>query len=122
MAFVYGDSLQSTVVGIIVPDKSALVKWASKQPELANKEYSDLIADPAVKKHMLQSITSFGKVNDLKGFENIKAIHIEEHEFSVDNDMLTPTFKLKRDIAKKHYRTQIDQMYAEINSHSSGRD
>ncbi|RUO96781.1 hypothetical protein BC936DRAFT_141465, partial [Jimgerdemannia flammicorona] len=120
MAFVHGDSLQSTIVAVIHPDKDALQKWAAKQPELADKSFSELVRDPTVRKHVLGTITSFGKVNDLKGFENIKAVYLTEEEFSIENDMLTPTFKLKRDIAKKHFKKQIDEMYAEINSHSSG--
>jgi len=35
-------------------------------------------------------------------------------EFSVENDMLTPTFKLKRNIAAKVYKEKIDLMYVEL--------
>ena len=31
--------------------------------------------------------------------------------FTVDNDLLTPTFKLKRNIAKNVFQVQIDKMY-----------
>jgi len=33
--------------------------------------------------------------------------------WTVENDMVTPTFKLKRNIAKKKYQEQIDKMYEE---------
>lgn len=33
--------------------------------------------------------------------------------FSVENDLLTPTFKLKRPQAKKFFAAQIDTMYAD---------
>lgn len=72
-----------------------------------------------VKKHILAVITQHGKAHDLKGFENVKNIYLESELFSAENDMLTPTFKLKRFEASKRYKKQIDALYAEINSASS---
>jgi long-subunit acyl-CoA synthetase (AMP-forming) len=34
--------------------------------------------------------------------------------FSIDNDCLTPTFKLKRPQLLKKYQTQIDEMYVAL--------
>ncbi|KAI7879036.1 acetyl-CoA synthetase-like protein [Lichtheimia hyalospora FSU 10163] len=113
-AFVYGDSLQPSVVGIIVPDKEALLRWAS------NKDMSpeQLCASEGVKKEILGLLTTYGKQNDLKSFEQIKALHLTMDEFTVDNDLLTPTFKLKREVAKNVYAEQIKDMYATL---SNGR-
>jgi hypothetical protein len=47
----------------------------------------------------------------LKGFEMVKDIRLESTLFSVENDLLTPTFKLKRNVAKQRYQSQIDEMY-----------
>ncbi len=48
----------------------------------------------------------------LKGFEFARDIYLESAPFSVDNDILTPTFKLKRNVARDRYQAQIDAMYA----------
>jgi hypothetical protein len=48
----------------------------------------------------------------LKGFELAKDIYLEPTMFSADNDLLTPTFKLKRNVAKERFQAQIDRMYA----------
>ncbi|KAG0165207.1 hypothetical protein DFQ28_001503 [Apophysomyces sp. BC1034] len=115
-AFVYGDSMQSSLVGVIVPDKDAFVAWGRSQ--FSSLEPSELYTSTEVKKELLKKLTNFGKESDLKGFEQIRSIHLTANEFSIDNDLLTPTFKLKRETAKKVYAKEIEDMYATI---SNGR-
>lgn len=113
--FVHGDSLQSTLVGIVVPDEPILVNWAKTQDDLKDKSFADLCKNDKVKKHILATIQKHGKDNDLKGFENVKNIYLESQQFTVENDLLTPSFKIKRNEVKNKYQKQIDAMYAEIN-------
>lgn len=40
-----------------------------------------------------------------------RKIHYTTDEFTVENDMLTPTFKLKRNEAKKAFIKEIKEMY-----------
>jgi len=40
-----------------------------------------------------------------------KRIHLSTEMFTVDNDMLTPTFKTKRPQIKARYQPEIDAMY-----------
>ncbi|KAF7728420.1 Long chain acyl-CoA synthetase 7 peroxisomal [Apophysomyces ossiformis] len=115
-AFVYGDSMQSSLVGVIVPDKDAFVAWGRSQ--FASLETSELYTSPDVKKEILKKLNNFGKESDLKGFEQIRGIHLASEEFSIDNDLLTPTFKLKRETAKKYFAKEIEEMYATL---SNGR-
>ncbi|KAI8815019.1 hypothetical protein BJ742DRAFT_782010 [Cladochytrium replicatum] len=112
-AFVYGDSLQAQLVAIIVPDEETFVKWADGKFG-AGRGYAKHAADDAVRKALCKELEAFGKKNDLKGFENIKALYIDTKEFSMENGLFTPTFKLKRHEAKKYYETQIAEMYAEL--------
>lgn len=37
----------------------------------------------------------------LNGLEKVKKVYFHSEPFSIQNDMLTPTFKVKRNIAKK---------------------
>ncbi|CAJ0756484.1 12823_t:CDS:2 [Entrophospora sp. SA101] len=112
-AFVHGDSLQASLVGIIIPDQENLTAWA-KNNGFGDKSFEELCKEPKVKEHIKTALQKFGKANDLKGFENIKNIYLTSEPFSVENGMLTPTFKLKRHQAKLHFKKQIDEMYAEI--------
>jgi len=40
----------------------------------------------------------------LKGFEFIKAVHLDPEPFDMDRDLLTPTFKKKRPQLLKYYK------------------
>ncbi|KAF9948701.1 Long chain acyl-CoA synthetase 7 peroxisomal [Mortierella alpina] len=111
--FVYGDPLQATLVGVVVPDAETLKPWADDN-KLGGKSYEELCAEPAVKETLLQELKEFGRENDLKGFEILKNIHVTAEQFSIENDLLTPTFKLKRHTAKEKYLTEIELMYSEI--------
>ena len=72
-----------------------------------------MVKDDTFRSAVQKSLQDHGKSNDLKGFECLKSVHLEMSPFSVENGLLTPTFKLKRHDAKKYYKAQIDQMYAE---------
>lgn len=104
--------MQSSLVGVIVPDKESFPGWVAKHHAGESNPYES----EAVKADVLKALNAFGKQNDLKGFEQIRAIYLCQEEFSVENDLLTPTFKLKREVAKKVYQSQIDAMYATTNN------
>ncbi len=41
----------------------------------------------------------------------VKKLILDTHEFSVEDDTMTPTFKLKRPQLLKRYKAQIDAIY-----------
>ena len=51
-------------------------------------------------------------VNKLSGLEKIKNIYMTTEAFSVENGLLTPTFKLKRQQAAKQFKAEFDVMYS----------
>ena len=95
-----------------MPNPDVIKHWALSKG-FSGKTVSELTADTGFKKAVAKSLEEHGKANGLKGFECIKSVHLDMTPFSVENNLLTPTFKLKRHDAKKHYKSQIDAMYAE---------
>lgn len=64
---------------------------------------------------MLEELKRVGKEAKLKGFEAIRALHLEIlHPFSVEDDLMTPTLKLKRPQLQKKYQAEIDAMYVAL--------
>ena len=67
-----------------------------------------------VKKAVLDDMVAIGKKDKLKSFEQAKAIHIDPEPWSVEKDLLTPTFKSKRPQLTKYYKSEIEQMYRQV--------
>lgn len=49
-----------------------------------------------------------------QGFEVVKAVHLEAQQFSVEEDTMTPSFKLKRVPLQRKYQAVINALYAEV--------
>ena len=113
--FVYGDSLQSYLVAVVVPDAEEVAGWA-KANGAPSTELAKIVAGAqagALHDALFAQIRAASKEARLAGFEYVKKIHIEPEVWSVDNGMLTPTFKLKRVDLKKRYQPILDQLYAQ---------
>ena len=114
-AFVHGDSLQSALVAIIVPDEDPVRNLlANKDPTLAKAPFQSICQSSVLKSILQEDIKKVSIENGLHGFEIPKAIYLEHELFSVDNGLLTPTFKLKRQQARERYEKQIEELYASL--------
>lgn len=115
-AFVYGDSLQSSLVAILIPDEEPVRNLLANSDEaaLSKAPFREICKNNKLKNIIMDEIRRVGKVNGLHGFELPTAIHLDSEQFSVDNGLLTPTFKLKRPQARGKYEKEIEAMYASM--------
>eukprot|EP01029_Cantina_marsupialis_P025563 TRINITY_DN6775_c0_g1_i1.p1 TRINITY_DN6775_c0_g1~~TRINITY_DN6775_c0_g1_i1.p1 ORF type:complete len:656 (+),score=176.99 TRINITY_DN6775_c0_g1_i1:68-2035(+) len=111
--FIYGDSLQSTLLGIIVPDEEASKSWANNNDK-SGLSFKELCLDQDFKDAVIKEMKTCARVSKLHGFEQAKDILLESEPFSVENGLLTPTFKLKRTELQKAYGKDIEQMYSKM--------
>lgn len=111
--FVHGDSLQAGLVAVVVPDPDFFCGWAKRTLGL-DGTYLDLCSRKEVKTAILEDMIRLGKEGGLKSFEQVKAIYVHTEQFSVQNGLLTPTMKAKRNELRHHFRSPIDQLYAQI--------
>uniref|UniRef100_A0A672S5P0 Arachidonate--CoA ligase n=1 Tax=Sinocyclocheilus grahami TaxID=75366 RepID=A0A672S5P0_SINGR len=108
--FVHGDSLQSYLIGVVVPDPEVFVDWAKERGVVGS--YEELCQNPDVKKAVLEDMTAVGKEAGLKSFEQVKDFYLHPEMFSVSNGLLTPTLKSKRVDLRRVFSEQIAQMYS----------
>jgi len=114
----YGNSFLPMLVAVVVPAfaelKGAAVAggWYTE-----GMDYKAMAAHPECKALIKAEIASESKAAKLKSFEVPKDFICEGEinelmqGFSIDNDCLTPTFKLKRPQLLKRYQAQVDAMY-----------
>uniref|UniRef100_A0A8C7USL3 Long-chain-fatty-acid--CoA ligase n=1 Tax=Oncorhynchus mykiss TaxID=8022 RepID=A0A8C7USL3_ONCMY len=74
--FVHGDSLQSHLIGIVVPDPEVFIDWVKKRGIVGS--YEELCQNPDVKKEVLEDMTAVGKEAGLKSFEQVRNL---QHEY-----------------------------------------
>jgi long-chain acyl-CoA synthetase len=63
------------------------------------------------KSAILKDMNELAKDSHLTSLEKIHHIYLAKDPFTVENDLMTPTFKIKRNIAKERFKREIDQLY-----------
>lgn len=115
--FVYGDSIQSYLVAVIVPDEEVVKKWArdvlldSSEDNNQLPSMADLCKNEQLAGEILSDIKRLSLSSGLTGFEIVRAVHLEPEPFSVENGLLTPTFKPKRQQLTQRFSKELDGLY-----------
>ena len=105
-SMVYGD-FKNYLVAIIVPDKEQALLWAKNN----NKEnsLSTLVKDEDYNKTIKEIISKVN--NNLSVIEQVRKFILIDHEFTIENDMMTPTMKVKRYKIKSVFGDQLEKLY-----------
>ncbi|KAI3446056.1 hypothetical protein Pfo_002721 [Paulownia fortunei] len=109
--WVYGNSFESFLVAVAVPERKALEDWAANNQEKGDLQ--SLCSNVKARKYILDELNTTAKRHNLRGFEMLRAVHLDPIPFDIDRDLITPTFKLKRPQLLNYYKDCIDQMYSE---------
>ncbi|XP_047329112.1 long chain acyl-CoA synthetase 4-like [Impatiens glandulifera] len=107
--WVYGNSFESFLIAVVNPNQHALEQWAAANN--VDGDIESLCENPKVKEFILADLKKIGQEKKLKGFEFIKAVHIDPIPFDMERDLITPTFKKKRPQLLKYYQDVINKMY-----------
>tara|TARA_Y100000590_G_scaffold315007_1_gene356194 strand:+ start:543 stop:2327 length:1785 start_codon:yes stop_codon:yes gene_type:complete len=105
-SMMYGD-FKNYLVAILVPDKEFAKQWAEK-----NKKEFDikkLNFDPEFTKTIKEATDRINK--NLSQTEQIRKFLLIDEEFTIENDMMTPTLKVRRFMVKKKYLKKLEELY-----------
>jgi long-chain acyl-CoA synthetase len=105
-AMVAGDR-RPYVVGLIVPDADWALGWARAQDE--KFDFHALQDLPAFRTAIREAIDRVNK--DLAVTEKVRGFAFADEAFSIENEEMTPSLKIRRHKLKERYGARLDGLY-----------
>lgn len=124
--FVHGDSLQTSLVAIFGIQPDIFAPYASKilGTTISPTDIQSIkqaCADEKVRAAVAKDLDKIGRKNKFAGYERVKAFELAVEPFTIENEVLTPTLKLKRPVAAKMFRGLLDRLYEAVEEKERGR-
>lgn len=115
--FAYGDSLRSFLVGVVGINEDAVKNTlAHKHGSIASLHGAELAKainnNVHIKRDLLNLMNSYSSQN-LQGFEKLHNIYVDIEPLTVENNLVTPTLKIKRPVATKYFKEVLSALYAQ---------
>ena len=100
---------QKMAAAIIQPNFDFVKEWAKRHNIDVGESFSKIATNTEIKERIMKEVDKgnkkFGK------WETLKRIELTPEVWSVDNELLTPTFKPKREEILKKYKDLYDKIY-----------
>ncbi|CUV06391.1 unnamed protein product [Cryptosporidium hominis] len=110
-ALVIGRSTESFLVAIFVLDEEFTMKYVRANQLGDDLKFKDAVTHPKIIEKIKLDIEKAELQHKILGYEKIRAFKCISTPFSVENELLTPTFKVVRHKAIKFYEDSINEMY-----------
>ena len=108
-AWIYGDSLRDYIIGFFVVDPENTKKYCAQHGKTFGHDF--LQNDKEFKQLVYDNLCKLAAENKCNGLEKPKQILLIEDPWTVENDYLTPTMKIKRNVARDKLSDVILEMY-----------
>ncbi|MFJ4618022.1 AMP-dependent synthetase/ligase [Streptomyces sp. NPDC088812] len=105
---VVGDN-RPFVAALITLDPDAVAHWLAVRGRPAGTPLAEVIHDPLLRADVQKAVDYANEA--VSRAESIRAFTLVEGEFTEDNDLLTPSLKVKRHTVAARYRAEIDELY-----------
>ena len=102
----YGD-FKNYLVAVIVPDKDFALNWAKENSKDQNLE--SIVKEDDFNKIIKEVVNRVNK--NLSVIEQVRKFILVDHEFTIENSMMTPSMKVRRFVVKDKYGDQLEKLY-----------
>ena len=97
-------------VALVVLDEAAITRWAKEK----SLDVRDMAKDTAVKELIEKELAL--RSQNFKGYEKPKAFALIREDFTVENGLLTPSLKVRRNLVLDRYLPALEALYAQRSS------
>ena len=105
-SMLYGD-FKNYLVAVIVPDKDFAINWAKENSK--DENFGSIVKDENFNKLMKEVVNKVNK--NLSVIEQVRKFILIDHEFTIENSMMTPSMKVRRFAVKDKYGDQLEDLY-----------
>jgi long-chain acyl-CoA synthetase len=113
--FVYGDTGKPCLVAIVIPKRSFVATFLGKEVgEMSDMEYCDACRNAELIQACQKEMDEVANRHGLFGFQWVKRIHLDWVEWTIENNLLTPSLKLRRKALADKYHREIEELYREF--------
>jgi long-chain acyl-CoA synthetase len=109
--YVHGDATRSFLVAVVAPNRAGVEAWLGKR-QISDEEFTAQVKTPALKEAIVKQIKEISDAKKLLGYQRVQAVALVEDTWTIENGVLSPTFKPKRKVLADRYRQQIEALYA----------
>ncbi|CAI50178.1 acyl-CoA synthetase [Natronomonas pharaonis DSM 2160] len=109
-AMVIGDN-QKFIAALFVPNLEAVERWADKEGIDLPDDSEAICADSRVREYVNEEVEEVNKT--LSKSEKIKEFRLVPIEWTADNDLLTPSMKIKRRNVMEQFEEQVQDIYGD---------
>lgn len=105
-AMVSGDK-RPYLVGLVVPDPEWTLEWAKANDY--RFDFAELQKNPEFKAAMRDAVDRVNK--ELSQIEKVRSFEFADEPFTIENQEMTPSMKIRRHVIRNRYGDRIDGMY-----------
>lgn len=112
---VHGNAESPFVVAVAVLEPQFCAQWAKKNG--APTEGDALAASARLNDAVMQDFARIAAEVGMQKFEQPRGVVLDANDWTVENELMTPSFKLKRQPLVKKYQKSIDELYKSLGAH-----
>ena len=103
-AMVYGDR-RPYLVGVVVPNAEYMMEWAAAN----GADVKTLAGNPQFQRAVQAAVD---RVNaQVQTLEKVRRVILADAPFTVENEQMTPSLKIRRHVLKKAYGDRLEALY-----------
>lgn len=114
---VYGDR-KPYLVALLTLDEEAVIAWGAENGVTATSA-DGIRDDPRFRTFLSARVAEAN--SQLASFETVKYYDVLPEDFTVENEMLTPSLKIRRRVIHARYRDQFESLYQPVRTHAAQR-